>query len=34
MPNIAIDGKEYDPDTLSNEAKAQLASLQFTDAEI
>jgi hypothetical protein len=34
MPNIRIDGKDYDLDQLSNEAKAQLASLQFVDAEL
>jgi len=34
MPNIKIDGKDYDLDQLSNEAKAQLASLQFVDAEL
>ena len=34
MPIITIDNKDYDLDTLSDEAKAQLASLQFVDAEI
>ena len=34
MPTIKIDGKEYDLDKLSDEAKAQLASLQFVDAEL
>jgi hypothetical protein len=34
MPIVNIDGKEYDSDKLSAEAKAQLASLQVTDAEI
>lgn len=34
MPNITIDNIDYDLDTLSDEAKAQLASLQFVDAEI
>ena len=34
MPIITIDNKEYDLDTLSDEAKAQLASLQFVDAEL
>jgi len=34
VPLIAIDNKEYDTDTLSDEVKANLASLQFTDAEI
>lgn len=34
MPTITIDGKEYDSDSLSTEAKSQLKSLQLTDAEI
>ena len=34
MPTITIDGKEYDTDSLSAEAKSQLTSLQVTDAEI
>ncbi len=34
MPTIKIDGKDYDIDTLSPEAKAQLTSLQMTDTEI
>ncbi len=34
MPTIKIDGKDYDLDQLSTEAKAQLASLQFVDAEL
>ena len=34
MPTIKIDNKQYDIDQLSNEAKAQLASLQFVDAEL
>ncbi len=34
MPNVTINGKEYDVDTLSAEVKGQLASLQVTDAEI
>jgi hypothetical protein len=32
--NIHIDGKDYDTDTLSDSAKAQLTSLQVTDQEI
>lgn len=32
--NITIDNKEYDLDQLSAEAKAQLASIQFVDAEL
>lgn len=31
---ITIDGKEYDSEKLSDAAKAQLISLQATDAEI
>jgi len=34
MPSIKIDDKEYDVDTLSKEAKAQLVSLQFCDQEL
>ena len=34
MPTIKIDEKEYDLDQLSDEAKAQLMSLQFVDAEL
>jgi hypothetical protein len=34
MPVIKIDNKDYDLDTLSDEAKSQLASLQFVDAEL
>ncbi len=34
MPNIKIDNKEYDLDTLSEECKAQLASIQFVDQEL
>ena len=34
MPKITIDGKDYDPEQLSNEATSQLTSLQVTDAEI
>lgn len=34
MPNITIDGAEYDMDLLSEGAKAQLISIQFVDAEI
>ena len=34
MPTITIDNKLYDYDTLSNEAKAQLASIQFVDSEL
>ena len=31
---IKIDGKEYDTDSLSDEAKSQLASIQFVDSEL
>ena len=34
MPIIKIDDKDYDFDTLSQEAKDQLTSLQFVDNEL
>ena len=34
MTTITIDDKEYDVDTLSEEAKAQLVSIQFVDQEL
>ena len=34
MPVIKIDNRDYDVDTLSIDAKAQLQSLQFCDAEL
>lgn len=34
VPKITIDNKDYDFDSLSDEAKGQLASLQFVDSEI
>ena len=34
MPNIKIDNKEYDLETLSEECKAQLASIQFVEQEL
>ena len=34
MANVTIDGKEYDLDKLSDEAKKQLGSLQFVQSEI
>ena len=34
MPIIKIDDQDYDFDQLSDNAKAQLASLQFVDAEL
>ena len=34
MAILKIDNKEYDLDTLSDECKAQLASIQYCDQEI
>jgi hypothetical protein len=34
MPLITIDEKEYELDLLSSQAKEQLVSLQFVDAEL
>ena len=34
MPTIKIDNVDYDTDTLSDDAKAQLVSLQFCDQEL
>jgi hypothetical protein len=34
MTTIKINNREYDTDTLSDEAKTQLASLQFCDQEL
>ncbi len=34
MPTIKIDNKEYDLDSLPDECKAQLASLQFVEQEL
>lgn len=34
MPIIKIDNQDYELDQLSDEAKSQLASLQFVDAEL
>ena len=34
MPTIKIDDIDYDTDKLSDEAKAQLVSLQFCDQEL
>ncbi|WP_396190034.1 hypothetical protein [Flavobacterium sp.] len=34
MTKITIDNIEYDVDSLSEEAKAQLVSIQWVDAEI
>jgi hypothetical protein len=34
MPTVKIDEKEYELDLLSSQAKEQLMSLQFVDAEL
>ena len=34
MANITIDGKEYDWDSMSDEAKGQLGSLQYVDRQL
>ena len=34
MATITIDGVEYDTDTLSEQAKATIGSLQFVDAQM
>jgi len=34
MTTIKIDNVDYDLDTLSNDAKAQLVSIQFCDQEL
>ena len=34
MPNIKIDNVDYDTTNLSDDAKAQLVSLQFCDQEL
>ncbi len=34
MPTFNIDGKDYDTDLMSADAKAQLTSVQFVDAEL
>ncbi|WP_396190280.1 DUF6447 family protein [Flavobacterium sp.] len=34
MATMTINDKEYDLDTLSEESKAQIASIQFVDAEL
>jgi hypothetical protein len=34
MPILKIDNKDYDLDTLSDECKAQLASIQFVEQEL
>ena len=34
MPTLTFDGNEYDLDVMSDEAKRQVASIQFADNEI
>lgn len=34
MQKITIDGREYDIESLSDDAKGQLASIQFVDREL
>jgi hypothetical protein len=34
MNTITIDNKQYELDSLSDDAKAQLASIQFVDSEL
>ena len=34
MPKVTLDGKEYDTDDFSDEAKAQLLSLQVVDRKL
>ena len=34
MTTITIDDKQYELDSLSDEAKAQLTSIQFVDSEL
>jgi len=34
MATITIDGTEYDPETFSDEAKAQLISVQMVDRKL
>lgn len=34
MATFTIDGTEYDVETLSDESKAQLGSLQYVDSEL
>ena len=34
MPSITIDSIDYDLDSLSEDAKAQISSIQFVDAEL
>ena len=34
MAKVSIDGKDYDSDDLNEEAKKQIASIQFVQGEI
>ena len=34
MPKITVDNRDYDFDSLPDEAKGQITSLQFVDAEL
>ena len=34
MTTIKIDGKDYEVESLSDEAKSQLGSIQFVDSEL
>ena len=34
MPKITVDGMEYNSEDLSDNAKAQIASLQFLEAQM
>jgi hypothetical protein len=34
MPNIKIDGKEYDTDQFSDEARNQLIAIQYVDKKL
>ena len=34
MANISIDGTDYDIDSLSDDAKGQIASIRFVDNEV
>jgi len=34
MTTITIDNKQYELESLSNDAKSQLASIQFVDSEL
>lgn len=31
---VTVDGKEYDPDTMSDNAKRLISNIQYTDAEL